>query len=266
MRVIDGMHRLRAARLRGQETVDIRFYDGSADDVLVVAVQANCEHGLPLTLADRRAAVERLIRRQSHRSDRALARIAGLSARTVAQIRRQLADDESSDGVRLGRDGRLRPLDSTAGRRVAVEVIARRPQSSLREVARLAGVSLGTARDVRERVRRGEDPLPERLRGTKPPAAITSPVRSAIPAESGATDPQSVLRNLSRDPALRFTDSGRGLLQWLFTHARGPVGWEKVVDAIPPHAAYVVEALARDCARAWLAVADHLRHRLRSSA
>src|SRR5436190_22914423 len=56
MRVIDGMHRLRAAQLRGEETVEVQFFDGGEDLVFVAAVQANISHGLPLSLADRQAA------------------------------------------------------------------------------------------------------------------------------------------------------------------------------------------------------------------
>src|SRR5687768_2708992 len=41
MRVIDGMHRLRAARLRGQHEIDVRFFDGSEEDAFVIAVAAN---------------------------------------------------------------------------------------------------------------------------------------------------------------------------------------------------------------------------------
>ena len=54
MRVIDGMHRLQAARLRGRETIETEFFDGSAEDAFIQAVTVNTRHGLPLTLADRR--------------------------------------------------------------------------------------------------------------------------------------------------------------------------------------------------------------------
>ncbi|TCO59498.1 ParB/RepB/Spo0J family partition protein [Actinocrispum wychmicini] len=36
MRVIDGMHRLRAAMLRGQHEINVRFYDGAETDTFVI--------------------------------------------------------------------------------------------------------------------------------------------------------------------------------------------------------------------------------------
>src|SRR5580704_2926438 len=87
MRVIDGMHRLLAAALKGQETVSVVFFDGSPADAFLQAVRANVTHGLPLSQADRRAAAERIIASHPHLSDRALAESVGLAARTVAAIR-----------------------------------------------------------------------------------------------------------------------------------------------------------------------------------
>jgi hypothetical protein len=52
-------HRLRAAVANGQEAVDVRYFDGSAADAFLRAVEANVKHGLPLSLADRRAAAQR---------------------------------------------------------------------------------------------------------------------------------------------------------------------------------------------------------------
>jgi len=52
MRVIDGMHRLMAASMRGQETINVVFFDGSEADVFLRAVQENVAHGLPLSQAD----------------------------------------------------------------------------------------------------------------------------------------------------------------------------------------------------------------------
>ncbi|MFC6564154.1 ParB/RepB/Spo0J family partition protein [Actinoplanes utahensis] len=286
MRVIDGMHRVRAARLRGADTIEARFFDGSDEEAFVVAVKANRAHGLPLTFAEREAAATRLISRRPQCSDRAIADITGLSARTVGVIRRRAGDAGLLAPLRVGRDGRVRPLDGGDGRRLASEVIARRPEASLREIAREAGISPATARDVRERLRRGEDPLPQRLRDGRSRAtaslapverrdarAVREPVTEVRPGTGGdraATgrghDWESMLHSLNRDPSLRFADSGRALLRWLFTHARAPDGWEQVIDAIPPHSAYIVAEVARGCADSWAEFADQLQHRLRASA
>src|SRR5262245_17675514 len=65
MQVIDGMHRLRAAVLRGREHIDVEFFEGDEEDAFVLAVKLNARHGLPLSPADRAAAVVRII--NSHR-------------------------------------------------------------------------------------------------------------------------------------------------------------------------------------------------------
>jgi hypothetical protein len=55
----------------------------------------------------------------------------------------------------MGSDGRLRPLTSLDGRRRASEPIVARPEAPLREIAAEAGISVGTAHDVRQRMQRG---------------------------------------------------------------------------------------------------------------
>lgn len=74
MRVIDGMHRLRAARQRGDTHVDVHFFDGDAAEAFVLAVELNNAHGLPLSLADRKAAAKRIMVDQPRLSDGRIAR------------------------------------------------------------------------------------------------------------------------------------------------------------------------------------------------
>src|SRR5258707_731891 len=85
MRVIDGMHRLRAARLRGQTTIEVQFFDGDDDEAFVAAVKANVAHGLPLTLTDRKAAATRIIGSQPQRSNRRIGEGTG-PGRAVGQL------------------------------------------------------------------------------------------------------------------------------------------------------------------------------------
>ena len=110
MRVIDGMHRLLAASLRGREWIEVQFFDDSPAEAFRRAVEANVTHGLPLTQADRRAAAKRIVVSHPHLSDRAIGESTGLAARTVAGIRRRTAD-VARPNARVGRDGRVRPLD-----------------------------------------------------------------------------------------------------------------------------------------------------------
>ncbi|WP_368858328.1 ParB/RepB/Spo0J family partition protein [Nocardia alni] len=50
--VIDGVHRVRAAQLRGDSTILARLFDGGEADAFVLAVTSNTRHGLPLSSAD----------------------------------------------------------------------------------------------------------------------------------------------------------------------------------------------------------------------
>jgi hypothetical protein len=269
MRVIDGMHRLLAASLKGHETIDVEFFDGSPADAFLRAVEANVTHGLPLSQADRRAAATRLIGSHPHLSDRAIGESAGLAARTVASIRRRSTDAVPQLNARVGRDGRVRPLDKMAGRRRVAQLLAGHPRASLREVARAAGVSPATAGDVRRRLERGEEFAPTRSgvsdAGTKQDAADRPSAASSAraSARSVVSSPALVLEKLQRDPSLRHNEQGRLLLRLLQHNAAGPAEWSGIISAVPPHCAVAVMKLARQYAEMWLSIARELDERAR---
>ena len=166
MRVIDGMHRVRAAMLSGVAYIQALLFEGAEDEAFLLAVRLNVVHGLPLSRADRVAAAVRIIRASPQWSDRAIARAAGSQTRRW----RRSGDATSAEiphlSDRIGRDGRIRPVSPAVGRRMASDLIAQNPQAAIREIATRAGISPGTARDVRERLRNGLDPVPARQRGT----------------------------------------------------------------------------------------------------
>ncbi|MFI8105655.1 ParB N-terminal domain-containing protein [Streptomyces sp. NPDC086023] len=180
-RVIDGLHRLEAARLRGDSTIKARLVDCSNSEALVIAMKANGTHGLPLSKADRVSGAQRVLRSHPDWSDRAVAGITGLSAKTIASMREKPAEGTPLDGKRIGRDGRRRPVGPGEGRRRAAEYIAAHPNAPLRQVARETDVSLGTVHDVSARLRRGESP--ERS-GRRTPDAAPGPLRSVPPVPS----------------------------------------------------------------------------------
>ncbi|MGW0121079.1 nuclease [Streptomyces sp. NPDC003327] len=186
-RIIDGLHRLEAARLRGDETIKARFLDCSNSEALVIAMKANGTHGLPLSKADRVSGAQRVLGSHPDWSDRAIAGITGLSAKTIASLRDRTGDATPLDGKRIGRDGRRRPVDAGEGRRRAAEYIAAHPNAPLRQVARETDVSLGTVHDVSARLRRGEGPERDGRRqgAARDRAAATSvrPVQPVSPAQ-----------------------------------------------------------------------------------
>jgi ParB-like chromosome segregation protein Spo0J len=160
MRVIDGMHRLSAARLRGQTEIEVRFAGGDDDDVFVLAVQANVRHGLPLTLSDRKAAAERILASHPQWSDRKIASVTALSPSTVGSMRRRSTNQDGHSNTRLGQDGTDRPLSTAAGRALARDLLAERPNASVREIATIAGIAPSTVHDVQRRLREGQEPVP----------------------------------------------------------------------------------------------------------
>jgi len=264
MRVIDGMHRLRAAILNGHDEIGVHFFDGTDDDAFVAGVRANVTHGLPLAPADRERAATRIIKSYPQWSDRAIAEAAGLAAQTVAKIRSSSTGEASQLNARIGRDGRLRPLSSAAGRRIASRVIADRPGASLREIAKEAGISLGTARDVRERVVRGDDPVPpaqakaEQKNETAQRGRIAQ-ARGGGPGHGQPQDKALTLQKLQRDPSMRLTDDGRVLLRWLAGHAMHAKDWEDLQARIPAHNISLVIDLALGYAEEWKRFAEALK-------
>jgi len=278
MRVIDGMHRLMAASLQGRKTIDVTFFDGSEADVFLRAVQENVAHGLPLTQAERRAAAERIIATRPHMSDRAIGHVAGLGAKTVAAIRKRSTEDPAQSNARVGMDGKVRPLNSSEARRRAAGLLTGQPESSLRDVARAAGISPATVLDVRKRLERGESPVPERPAAgsngrpgnggsaaevggpaQSPRTPSTAPgTRSAAPA-----NPAAIVDRLLRDPSLRNNERGKGMLRLLHVNALSEAQLPDTVGAVPPHCVGIVMQLAHHYSRMWQEFAKELDGRAR---
>ncbi|WP_149824890.1 ParB/RepB/Spo0J family partition protein [Streptomyces tailanensis] len=281
MRVIDGMHRLAAARLRGAGTIEVEYFDGGEDEVFALSVELNIAHGLPLSQADRTAAAERILKTHPYWSDRRVASNAGLAPSTVAAIRRRSTGrSDQLNAPRVGRDGRVRPLQATEGRLRASQVIAANPTASLREIAERAGIATATAKDVRDRIRRGEGPLPV-APPVQPKGGAAGPggdvgsggaVGSGRAVGSGGAAGREgsrmsaaaiglILPNIRKDPSLR-TEAGRMLLQMLSVHSIGDEAkWQRLARSVPGHRAPMLAQAARRCADHWLRLANELEMR-----
>ncbi|MFC9843867.1 ParB N-terminal domain-containing protein [Streptomyces sp. NPDC060223] len=267
MRVIDGVHRLRAAELRGDEKIAIVYFDGSDSDAFVLAVESNITHGLPLSMADRKSAAARIIVSHPQWSDRMIASVSGLSPGTVGEIRRRAAGSAVAHGSRIGQDGRVRPVNNAVGRELAGKIIRENPGLSLRQIARVAGISPETARDVRNRIRRGEEPLPQPCRKPRPRRA-RQPDDAGLALGGGAATGEartaaarvSAVNRLKADPALRFSESGRTLLRMLNVHVLTGAEWQEIIDNVPPHCRTAVAGLARECSGIWRDIAARIDH------
>lgn len=229
MRVVDGVHRLRAARLRRQQQIAVQFFDGDENDAFVLAVRTNVAHGLPLSLADRKVAAARIVTTHAHWSDRMIASATGLSGATVASIRRDRT--EPAPASRVGHDGRVRPVNALELRRLARALLLAEPTLSLREVARRVGISPETARAVRGR-----------LHGSEP--AGPAPVEPR-------PDLATVVRRLHTDPALRFSETGRDLLRLLDICTVAADRLATIAGSVPAHCRETVTQVALECAQTW---------------
>ncbi|GAA5149368.1 ParB N-terminal domain-containing protein [Pseudonocardia eucalypti] len=247
MRVVDGIHRLRAAVLRGQTEIDVQYFHGSDQDAFVLAVHANTTHGLPLTLRDRTAAAARILASRPLWSDRLVALAVGLSHQTVGEIRRCATGEDDQLHVRIGRDGRARPLNSANGRRLAEKLLMDDPTASLRQIARAAGISPGTVRDVRDRMNQGKDPVPANLRRVKG-SSRESHGRREVERTGDVVPVVQVLRN---DPCLRHTELGRVLLRLLDMSVALVRERDALIENVPAHLASLAAEGAYECAMAW---------------
>jgi ParB-like chromosome segregation protein Spo0J len=251
MRVVDGMHRVMAAKRRGAVVITARFFDGSDEEAFVLSVSQNIAHGLPLSLADRKAAAARIITDCPQWSDRAIAAVVGLAPGTVGTVRRRSTDQGEQLNVRIGRDGRARPVGAAHRRERVREVIAAAPTLSIRQIANEADVSVGTAHAVRKSMITG---------------AATQPHRQPRPVRRGQAriepvDWNSLREQLRADPTLRYSDAGRKLLLWLDANAITAEEWRAIAQSVPAHWSDSLAVLAHGFATRWRAFAESVaRH------
>ncbi|MBB4717642.1 ParB/RepB/Spo0J family partition protein [Streptomyces luteogriseus] len=269
MTVIDGVHRLRAVENSGATHISAVLFNGDEREAFVLAVKLNSNHGLPLSLADRKAAALHMLADFPEWSNRRLAGVVGLSDKTVAALRRRSgAELPHPTAVRLGRDGVAYPLAAAEGRSRALVYLAAHPDASAQEVARAAGISLTTAKDLRKRARAalGEPQTtvrpnagPVRGSGAGHPAMVNPPR-----AHPDGADLASAVRRLRADPSLRFTEVGRKLLRTLDPTTAQPHDWAAMASSIPIHCAPLIAELARHHAESWQLLADSLTERINS--
>ncbi len=97
--VADGFHRVEAARRIARDTILAEVRDGSGRDAILAAAGANATHGLRRTRADKRRAVETLLRDPdwTRWSDREIGKACAVDHKTVASVRRELTGEIPTD-------------------------------------------------------------------------------------------------------------------------------------------------------------------------
>ena len=282
-RIIDGMHRVEVAKLRGEWNISARIVDCTEEEALVLAVKSNTLHGLPLSRADRISSAKRILTAHLDWSDRAVAGITGLSAKAIASLRNSSTGEAQFNGKRLGRDGKRRPVMPAEGRQRAAEYIHAHPEASLREVARATDVSLGTVHGLRERIRREADDASGRpelvvdqvgCHPVPPPPPPPSPLvpLSSVGVIQGAgvcgaqrlTWP-AISAKLAADPALRYNEGGRAFLRWMAGHSMQSDEWREFFDAVPQHWLRAVTRIAVGMSEEWQQFAELLGNKLEAA-
>jgi ParB-like chromosome segregation protein Spo0J len=242
--VIDGAHRLAAARLLGLERVEASLFDGGPDDALIEFVRRNAHHGLPLTLRERKRAASRVLAAQPEWSDRRIAELCAISPKTVGRLRSQRPTEEPlrlDNGSRVGRDDRSRPLNRASARSRVLEAIRDHPGASLRSLAAVASVSPETVRLVRLNSSAPHRPDP--------------PAGAALSAE----DPEEP--RWREDTALASCDGGEDFVAWFDRTALGEQDWRRHVEAVPLSRVYEIGDEARRRSELWTELARSLEGR-----
>lgn len=107
----DGFHRVAAAKEAGIEAIPAKIHSGDRRAAILHAAQANAKHGLRRTNADKRRAVETLLRDEEWRtwSDAEIARRCAVDPKTVGNARRELEGNREipDSTVRKTSDGRM---------------------------------------------------------------------------------------------------------------------------------------------------------------
>jgi hypothetical protein len=238
--LIDGAHRLAAARRLGMTSIEVEFFEGSEHDGFVEFVRRNVSQGLALTLGERKRAAILVLRTHPAWSDRRVGELCVMSPKTVGRLRANIGQVEGRPAVtaRLGRDNRLRPFRQGSVRARVADALREQPDASLRTIAAVVGVSPETVRLVKLNLA----------------DAPESPTLAQAPATATTTASWQV------DSALASTQSGGDFLAWFEQTAVGDGDADRA-DSVPISRVYVVADEARRRADAWMRFARSLESR-----
>lgn len=146
MTVIDGRHRVLAARLRGDGSIRARLHHGNLQEALLMAVELNVPHGKPLTYGEKLHSACLVLADVPETPDSTVADICGLLPKTVNRLRGIVKEctftaSEAHNSSRI--------LSSEVARREARQIMLSFPEESNRSIAREVGLSEATVRAIR---------------------------------------------------------------------------------------------------------------------
>jgi len=254
MTVVDGAHRVAAARRLGAHSIVAEWFDGTMLDAFHEFVVRNTRGGLPLSAQDREAGVVRALAAEASWSDRRIAQLCGVSPKMVARLR---CDRTSTDGEcvkRVGRDGRARPVRAGAMRQQISDALEQDPDASLRTIAARLGVSPETVRSVRKE-------LDGHSRGIGTDEAFSFHERDITADYFTSHFGRQQAAPWREDNAFQATSEGESFVEWFEAKAVAP-GLHHVED-VPLSRVYEIADEARHRAAFWTKFADSLEMRTR---
>jgi hypothetical protein len=148
----DGFHRVAAARANERDKIKADVRQGTRRDAILFAAGANSKHGLRRSMADKRRAIETLVRdpEWAKWSNREIGKACAVDGKTVAKVRHELTGKDPTAEIRSERTyttkhGTTATMDTAA--------IGAKPTSQSVTERVLAGISTETL--IEECRRRG---------------------------------------------------------------------------------------------------------------
>jgi len=260
--IIDGAHRFHAARMLGYTRVWCVYFDGDPEEAFLEAIRRNTRHGLPLTLREREDAAAQLIALHRDWSNRRVAESCALAHGTVAKIREQLCSTGEAEQLnkRVGRDGRIRPVDSAETRKQIENALVSTPGATARQIAAQVGASPTTVATVRSRMKQassGDEML--FLPSTAYASGTSGRLQTAESPQIGSSAPNAAPTWRS-DLSLSSTPEQKEFLEW-FEKTSIQNEWAELVDIPPLSRVYELADEARRRARHWEKFAQAIESR-----
>jgi ParB-like chromosome segregation protein Spo0J len=251
--VIDGAHRVEAARRLGFTSISVTLFDGTPDEAFLEFLRRNISHGLPLTLRERELAGKRILQEHPEWSDRRIATSCALAAKTIAKLRCRLSAEIPNLKSRIGIDGVARPVHIDEMRKRIVASIEAHPEASLRSIARDAGASPEAVRNARKALER--DPV---KRSSDRAWSISSST-----AGECTQAPTSSNGQISKDEAFFSREESAQFVKWFETTTIAEDDWRSLLTAVPLSRVYQIADEARRRGQNWLEFASSLENRTR---
>ena len=251
--VVDGHRRVRTAKALGISRMNVRWFDGDETDAIVEFIRLNMSGDVGLDRSERSEAARRMLCLHPDWSDRRIGELCRIPPKTVGEVRATLR--ETVGGIRMngteariGRDGRVRPLDARAQRARIAAAIKENPQGSLRAIARPIGVSPETVRRVRAAMAEQ--------------GCLDRDARAPADVVQGAFTRRSE-RTWQADSAFRSRDDAAEVAEFFERTDTSTVDPEEHSRAVPLSRIYEVADEARRRAAFWLRFADSVENRSR---